>query len=825
MQGFWLLLIGCHQELEKPVEEESGLPVLVFSVDGTWSTAGEPFAYEAALSYPDGRLERAEPVFMTNLEPMVRTSAESLTLTVAGDHVITASAMFGEGALTATDTQTILAAEPAALDLQLDHVQTPAGDPILFTVTAQDRFGNPTPTDGVTLGSDSTNVVVVAPSVAATIPGVYTLAAQLGSLLDKESFRVVEGLPVELQLLLSDTDLELYETTLAEVRAWDAYDNLVTDDVDLSVTGGTHRITGDAITFGEEGWFTVTATQDGLSDSVGPFLIDSTGPDLIIDPPERGTFTDDAPFDVGGSVSDRWSDPVTLTMNGDSVAVGGGGSFVHNVTWDFGINVLDTVAVDADDNYTSDTRAVLAGDYMPYGSGIPDGVVARINESGFDTLEGIGEGLINATDLTSLVPNPAFETSAEDCFLGICVTWYSITLYVTNPYIGGSDLEIDPDAGGWLNTSFTILDPSIDWQADGTVTFISLGAAGTIYADSITVDMDLTPSVQNGQLQLSVSNVDVSASGFVFDWDSWIYDVMQFFGLDLSGLLQGLLESTLESTIQDLIPDLLGDTLSSLEIAFEIPLGANIYTFEAIPSRAAVDDLGMTLGLESYFTAEQWLHPTQGPGSLYYGYTLPVFNSSTPGMQLELSLDFMNQALYALWGGGVLDMQMDADALGLDLESIGPLLGFSDLNITTVPLLPPVIVPGTGSSLLELQLGDLELTMYDGPVDPANVALQVYVSADVELDLDVTADGLLSPTIGNIDLYFDTVVPASNTSYSADTEALLQGLLPALLPGLLSGLGAIPIPELAGFTLQLSSFSLEGAENGYFSINGDLVAN
>ncbi|HNC97760.1 MAG TPA: hypothetical protein PKW90_16630, partial [Myxococcota bacterium] len=107
MHGIWLLLIGCHQELEKPVEEESGLPVLVFSLDGTWSTAGEPVAYEAALSYPDGRLERVEPVFSTDLEPMVRTTAENLTLTVAGDHVVTASTAFGEGALTATDTQTI----------------------------------------------------------------------------------------------------------------------------------------------------------------------------------------------------------------------------------------------------------------------------------------------------------------------------------------------------------------------------------------------------------------------------------------------------------------------------------------------------------------------------------------------------------------------------------------------------------------------------------------------------------------------------------------------------------------------------------------------
>ena len=502
----------------------------------------------------------------------------------------------------------------------------------------------------------------------------------------------------------------------------------------------------------------------------------------------------------------------------------GAGNFSASVDYPFGMGTLLTEAVDTDGNRSSDSRSALAGEWSPYGDRVVDGIDARINQGGFDTLEALGEGLIADVDLTTLMPSPAFATSSESCFLGLCITWYSIELYIENPSIGGMDLELDPDAGGWINTWFSVIAPSIDWRAEGAVTGIGFSGSGTIYARSIDIDMDLTPSVTNNVLGLAVSNINVVAQGFVFDWDSWIYDVMQFFGLDLSGLIQGYLEDALEDAIVDLVPSAVGDALGSLELVFDLPLADNVYHLRALPGRAAVDDDGMTLGLETEFTADAWYHAGTGPGSLYGGYDLPSFAGSTASMELLMSLDFLNQALYALWGGGILDQTLGGAELGLDLGEFGALLGMEDLTIVTEPLLPPVIVPGTGGGMLDLQIGDLGVTLYSGPVDPANIALQVYAAAVVELDLDVTADGLLSPGIGAIDLTFDAVVPANNTQWSADTEDLLQGLLPAVLPGLLGGLGAIPIPEIQGFAFSLSGITLEGPQRGYFTIAGDLSA-
>jgi hypothetical protein len=247
-----------------------------------------------------------------------------------------------------------------------------------------------------------------------------------------------------------------------------------------------------------------------------------------------------------------------------------------------------------------------------------------------------------------------------------------------------------------------------------------------------------------------------------------------------------------------------------------------VFDFVAEPSSVSVDDLGMTLGLATYMTTRTWTHFESGLGSLAGYYSEPAYTSDPPSMAVSLSLDFFNQVFYAAWGAGLLDQSLTADALGISMESFGTFLGMTDLSITTSALLPPVVIPGTDDALMELQVGDLELTLYDGPVDPANVTLQVYVSLLAGFDVTVT-DSLLSPSLGDVTVYFDVTVPAANTSYAADTEDLLDALIPLLLPAITGTLGEIPLPALDGFSLTLSDLRGDGAENGYLTLDGVLA--
>lgn len=819
-----LVLAACRRD---EVGTGADAPSFTLVVESP-AVAGEPVDWSVSLVSPEGEALPVVATLSSDREATLVWDETTLTPTLSGRHVITA---IGEGdgdgtVWEASASLDVSAAAVSLLDLVLEANQATAGDPLGFTVTATDVYGNAV--DGARVTADSTDVAVVSPNVVSTIPGIYTLTATLDAVSDSETFRVVPGEPVELDLTLSDVDLEIYETTIATAIAYDVYGNEVDVDWELSVEGaGLTTISGRNITFDAEGYYTVWANYADLVDSVGPILIDSTGPTLEIDTPERGTFSTDAGTSVTGTVSDDYTGVDALTVNGESVTVESDGSFSASVDNVFGLNVLETEAVDGDGNATTDTRAVLAGAFLPYAEASDDGVVARINQGGFDTIASLGEGLIAGTDLSAMLPYPAFSTEEESCidliFDEVCITWYAIDLYITNPYIGSTSLELDPDAGGWLNATFAVKAPSIDWAADGAVLGIGMSADGQIYADTITVDMDLQPYVTDGVLGVNVLYVDVTSVGFTFDWDSWIYDVMSFFGLDLSSTIQGYMEDAIESAVSDEVPALLADAVGDLEIATELEVEGSVYTFDAAPSSVSVDDLGLTFGLGTTFTTSEWAHPTEGPGSLWGDYSLPLYSTGTPGMQLSLSLDFLNQALYAFWGGGLLDRTLGEQELGLDLGSLSTFLPFESLSITTEALLPPVLVPGTGDALLDLQIGDLALVLYDGAPEDGNVVFEVYASMVVGLDLDVSADGLLVPALGDMTMWFDVVTPASGTEASADAEALLGAIVPMLLPSLTGGLGEVPIPDIEGFSLTVDSILLDGAESGYVNVNGDLT--
>ncbi len=828
--GLLLLLTACTDPPAKAPEVEPLIgPFLYVTLASRVSDAGDEVDYIAELRWSDGTVRPAAVGWASALEPVLSVADYGGTGVIepriAGEHVLTASATWLDAQLTTELHLEVVADQPDSLLLTLDRAQVVAGEPLRYQVTANDRFGNVVDASAALVATEAP-ALVVPPQVIATEAGIYEVVATLDGTEDGAAFRVVAAAPVLLDLRLSDVELERYETTVATVSVQDVYGNSIDGEATVWVEGdGLTTLTGDAITFHDEGWYTVYAEQDGMLDLVGPILIDSTGPTLEIHNPDRGGTDAAGTTTVTGTVSDDWSTDVEVTVNGVPAVIYSDGSFSATVSWEYGLNLVTTVATDEDGNQTSDTRTVLAGDFLAYGAALLNGIVARINTTGFDTLEVLGEDAIASTDLTGLLPSPAYAAEQEDCidviFDEVCVTWYSVELTVTNPYFSGIDLELDPNAAGYLDTRFSVLNPSIDWQAEGTVIGVGYSADGTIYADDITATMHLTPVITSDGLQFTVDAVDATSTNFVFDWDSWLYDVMSFFGVDLSTMIQDSMETAIEDAMRDEIAATLTETLSSLAINTTFDVEGNAYTLGAVPGTAAVDDEGMHIGLSTTFTVQSWLHTGVGAGSLTGGWPLPPYGSPTPGMELSLNADFLNQTFYALWGGGTLDQTMTAEDLGLDLESLSTFFPWTDLNVVVNPLLPPVVVPGTGTDMLELQIGDMEISMYDGPISPSNLTLQLYVTAFTPMSLDVDPSGLLVPTLGDMELYFDVTVPESNTEASADTEALLRAMLPAVLPSLLGGVGSVPIPELDAFPFTISTIERDG---GFVTVAGDITA-
>jgi hypothetical protein len=818
--------------------DQGPLIELKFEVDQSSILAGTTVGYIATLDNQDVTVP-AEIEILSDVEPELNLTEGDMTPIVAGQHTLTAVAQFSGEVYQATVTLEVLPDGPAHLDLQMGDVVTDVGVPVSFAVVLQDQFGNQLDTSEVDLTLDPTDLNVVDSELVTVVPGVYDITATLPNddpvlvLSDMESLVVRAGEPTALDLWLEDLELEVGETTVAHVDVFDQYGNqLDTDWLLWSDPTDGLSVNYNVLTFAEEGWYDIYASlPDGsLQDIEGPILIDSSGPDLSVDNQVRGHMTEADGAEYSGTATDEYSGVASITVNGSAVNVAEDGSWNGYVDYVFGLNIVETIATDGDGNPTTDIRAALQGDFVANGDPINNGLMVRINETGFDTVEDLASGFIDITTLASQLPSPVYSNNSQSCINwwwggSTCWDWYTINFYVGNLSVSSTDLDLDPTSGGYLDTTAYINYPYLDWSASGNVVGIGYSASGNIEADWIKIAMDLTPWVQNTVLGVDLDNVAVSTQNFNFTLDSWIYTVMNFFGVNIDAIIEGLLVDALADMAEDEVPELVNEALEALEVSQTFEMGGIDFDLDALPYQVSVDDNGLTLGLSTWFTAQSWVIPyAANLGSLVYPYSVPSFATPNGEMELGIGEDFLNQAFYAMWSGGLLEMSMDEDDLGLDMSELAVFMpGLSALTVQTSGALPPVVVPGTGSDLLDLQIGDLELSIYDGEPIEQNLFLRVYVHLIADMSLETSTENALVIGIGDMDIWFDLVYPNARSQYAGDTEAFLAELMPLLVPMLSDSLGEFPLPSLDGMSIGNISVALDGAEDGFVVASGDLV--
>jgi hypothetical protein len=821
-----IVLSGCRNGDKNGGDGTSGIPgviyaeadppELVLTLDSPSTIAGTSLGFSLELHYDDGDIEPVEGPLVSDLEPDMLSTWTSVQPTVVGDHTLGATIYWDEGGenISTEGTLTVTPGEVHTVNLVLSDLAMQAGQSVDYWIEAADAWGNPVDASAAEVSTSSTDLSVASSQVTGTIPGIYELEASLNEASDSELLVVTPGEAVSVDLELSSLEVELYETVSAQITVLDDYGNLTSDPWTLSVTGdGLTSVSYANVTFWDEGeyWVRVDVDDTSLWDEEGPILVDSTGPEITIEQPERGAWVWGYEGIVSGTVTDDWSGIADLDVNGAVVTVAADGSFTTDLDYEFGTNVIETAALDGDDNLSVDTRSVLAGSFLEYGEYASAGIVARLHEGegGLDALAALGEGLIDSNTLSDLIPSPVYSASEQSCWTILwweeCITWYSVNLYITNPTISGTGLDLDPKSSGYLEATFTVEQPSLDWSASGTVIGIGYSGSGDVTAEDISVWMELGLYVDNNTISADINDTAVSSTNFSFDVDSWLYDVLDWFGVDFDGLVQGYMEDALDDAIRDEVPALVEDLFQDLELSTEFEVLDEPLSMTALPEDIEVDETGM------------------GEGSLHYGYATPSWTGS-PGMILGLNADLLNQLFYGLWGAGVLELTLTEDDLGISAEDLSILFPeMTGLTITTDPLLPITIVPdSTGSSIYELQFGDMLVTIWNGEVLEGNELLQVYVAGFGGFDVEMSSDGALDPILGEMDLYFDVIVPEANTAGAADTEELFAVLMPTLLDSMIGGLSSLPIPEIDGFMMTSMTVSSGGAEGGFVTVEGDI---
>ncbi len=763
----------------------------------------------------------------------------------------------------------------ATVDLRLSVPMVEAGIPVAFTATVFDAWGNELEgADEALVHSATPSANISGDLITATLAGAYTMTSTLadGTASDSEQLTVMPSSPASLDITLSSYDVERGQGVVVETVVLDNFGNEVDYPVDVSTvpSSGTESW-ANFVRFHEEGEYAVHAdiTDYALHAEDGPVLVDSSGPLVRVIYPPRGAELDRVDgqvIPVTGIVTDALSGVSSFAINGDVVAVDSAtGSFSYDMSAVFGLNTIEIVSVDGDDNNSDVFQTFLWGDYTPQGQSNEDAILARLNDGAIDAIEDMLVGMI-----TGGVIEQELLGSALGSYGGAPLTVTSVS--VGNPAIDLDTFSDNPEGYLEVYASFAPLSLGVSLNSAVIGSESVAGIDGTLYMNAsfsggvdeiqalshVRLSVDSNNIIQAelipGSTQVNVVglwggidgfNTWVSVDGCPW-WLGWacsavesvlnavlggISAILNVLGDLILGLLTSLfnlLNPIFEGLITDLLEDELGpiieDALAGLEIVTDIDLINVVISLDALPQDIEVDDDGMLIALESIITAPLSPAAPVTLGALYdIDSQWPVY-SLAEDIHLSMEDGFVNQLLHSAWQGGVLDMTMDAASLGLDLDQVSSVLPLSQLDLAMQPLLPPIVGPKPGGGM-ELSIGDLLINVNGDPGGVSGLMMQIAVTVVADADFTLDSEGNIVFDFTDPVLYMDFVTANPWTVNGETVENVMEAVIDILIPTLidtLGGLGGFEMPELGGFAINGSSFEREPAPAAYLTMSGEI---
>ena len=473
----------------------------------------------------------------------------------------------------------------------------------------------------------------------------------------------------------------------------------------------------------------------------------------------------------------------------------------------------------------------LAETHAP-GAVIENAAFLDVPPEGFDAVGAI---------VPSVIPSSIAidDTSGGDCNYGsydLSGAWVSVEV---------ADTEIVP-MDGYLDVTITLnvqLNDASD-PFDLTIgTFFCLvedTCYGHVEPFPVTIHTTLAMDVTTDADGNPALDATVGAIEFSYDLDTEddivmedcaigdIEEVLGYLGLDLYGWLISFVEPTLESAVTDLGPTLettIEEAFSAANIEQDLDLNGIALHVQLFPGDVQIDPSGMRVvmsGAVSTDAAAECVAEYDPGGSLATPSDPPEIGDLPDGvtegyhLAIDVSDDFANQGLYALWSGGLLCYTLGADA-GLPLDTstvLGVLAGDAfdalfpeaqPITIQTRPRAAPTLGL-TGSHDLNVVVSELGLEVYaelDGRLAKI-IALDLGVQAGADLNLDGTTGELAIA----LDLGTDSMDCAVlDNEFAADStdeiESQCAGALGSLAGTVLSGL-------LSDLSFVLPSFGTLG---------------
>jgi len=805
-----------------PVGAETVAPTEVFAGETLTPTClllnedGETFAPPAGIT----------PVLRWSAASSVDPSGESAIAIVAGD--VEVSCTFPT-LLVTDETPALVHIRPglaSRVETRVDPRSLQAGRGISATCVVWDDYGNLVeafdaslsvlPTDGVTIeGLAASFTRSGRYDVACTVPGAAG---------EPVGIEVTPGLPYELVLARVPNEPVYGIGDVVQVRSivTDRYGNEVPEaSVVLSSAPSESARLGDGFRYAADGRYRVTGRVNSVTEAgrlvvaTTEILINGSGPNIRCEAPLDGSMLvgrPGTPIEVRGSVDDA-SGTMSVTVNGAPAVLSSDGFWASSITPIWGMNFVDVVAVDDGGIENSRTCAfILADRYAPEAPILGDTVMLALSQDaiddssrtdGLDSLDDIlhtvvnSPGLRNTLHTSLLASNPLKPSSCDvDSFLG-CVIRTEITYLdsrIDGPHT--STLTLVPNG---MRAHVTLRGIHVQLRINGRAAGIGFNTTGWVNVDSVDVDLTFDVGLAAGRPRISVrpGSVSVGVGRISTDFSGLAGGVIDIVVSVANGTVRNAVANALRGYVTGNFNAILDGLVSSLDIStlgasFNVPrldgagnipvgFGVSFSSLSANPAR-------MLFGIGTRITAP----PAHARPSL--GVPLPaeatLLDPSTPrAVTVAVHTALLNQAIHALWRGGLLDASVGGGSLG----------GLPDgVAIEVSGGLPPVARVVT-SNEVELAIGALQLSItYPGLFDN----LLVTVGARARTMTTLMADDLNFGAIRITDLYFST----GTVTLAPATRDLIEDLLRTLVQSIVDtslndALPAIPIPT---FTLPSS---------------------
>lgn len=740
------------------------------------------------------------------------------------------------------ETLVVLPALPRKVVTLLDPETIDAGKKSKLTCKVTDAFGNVVKNFPVSVKVPAA-VQLAGLSVTTKVAGLYPVQCVPASdpwewyELISDTLHVLPGPPATLYIeqIPPKPVYQKNDTLELAIAVLDAFANVIPDaeidPITISPPDGV-KVNGETtFQFLEEGKyvFGIVVTQAPEIHDQLEILVDGTGPDIVIEKPARGaTLTGKPAVNVSGYVNDDIAGVVSLQINGDEVVVKPDGTFTHILLASQGMNVIIAEATNLGNKSSRTSRAFYYSPvWYPIDAATPDegkvpkGFGVWLGQGFLDDgvhepskpndLATIIENLVANLDLGSVLPNPAAD-------LG------TYKLYINNLKFNKPTLGLDAFNGG-IGMKVKIPNLNLNMKFSGTckILFIDLcpDVSGSVSANAISIAADVLASSPNGQPQISVGGVNVSIDDLDIDIDGilgWLFDwLIDWIVGSFSGQIESMFEDQVASQAADIVKELI--EAFALNTSFDIPplLGAGdpvTLMLTSNLSQLQFTDDGGQIGLDANIVTAKKV--TQKPlGSIGRASCMkkgepPYEPDTTKDFGIGLHDDVLNQALFSIWWGGVLNMTLGKDVLG----DVGgdAVAGIEDLTIKTLFFTPPILTSCNPAEQLKVQIADLFLDVH---ILFFGIELQlgIFASFEAEADLVVTTDAATGEKLVGIELLGVTqseIEIVSITPGFEDSKQLFADMIQTqLLDGLVDGiggeaLGGFPIPSIDLSTLDPS---------------------